>query len=148
MGRLQLRGEITDHSWYGGKYYPSEAFPHSVAIHIDQMDGEKVKERVEIREWIERSSETTVVMDYMDLGYYYQYGNSWNNGFQVTHGYYRFWFTDQETAVAFSLRFSSIVSTTLWEYKEQYPCKINPTNRHFVGYGEDYDRNSPIWEEP
>lgn len=70
--------------------------------------------KIDIRQFIEQNIIDTVIMDYMSLSYYYIPPSSpaYNSqGYQITHGYYRFFFESESSQVLFALKFSEHLTT-------------------------------------
>lgn len=121
MGRLvtlkMLENNDLGASWYLNNdrdRLPNEQYAHRIAIDYQDLNPHKVA----IREWIENNLSSVVILTQRDLMYYYQYGKSWEGGYQISHGYFMFFFTTEQEAMAFSLRFSDIITAVPTRYKE------------------------------
>ncbi len=106
--------------------WPSPQYPARVCIHADDIIN---TDRIEIRKWVEKFSDSIVIHNQIDKSYrtyrteecisdqYSDISNRWN----------AFYFEDEETATAFSLRFSNIIKpftdthpTRHWGFKRVY----------------------------
>ena len=102
---------------YGDNQYsfrwPSKYFPYVVSIHEDQLyPYEGTPPRVAIRKWIEETLNETVVISEVDKTYklYHTKAKSWDRMHEVHNVWYQFWFENEESVTAFTLRFGDIVS--------------------------------------
>lgn len=105
-----------DATYHDGRYtfkWPSEHFPGVVAIHEDRLDPTEANfsSRVAIRKWIEQT-DGTVIFTTVDKSYnlYHTKAKEWDRMHRISNYWYQFWFEDEESALAFVLRFSDIVS--------------------------------------
>lgn len=93
----------------------SEVFKYECAIHrrsLEQNYDGTNKLKIEVRQFIEQNLSDTVIMDYQSLSYYYDpLQSSSTYGYQVTHGYYRFFFESEASQVIFALKFSEYIVT-------------------------------------
>jgi hypothetical protein len=90
--------------------WPSKNFPHMVSIHEDIMI--EVGNKPKIRRWVEQQITETVIYDVVDKSYriYYTKDLDWDRSHRVTNNWYRLWFENEESALAFKLKFGNIVS--------------------------------------
>ena len=128
MGRLtsiaeiKATGMIDWYLEYGGKY-PEEDSALQLECAIDQRhftttERSRNAMKIEIRKFVEQCLHDVVIVDYLDISYYYwarpdepQYLER-----QIFHGYYRFFFESEASLVQFKLRFSEFISEKLrWQ---------------------------------
>jgi hypothetical protein len=93
----------------------SEVFKYECAIHrsslVQNYEGTNAL-KIEVRQFIEQNISDTVIMDYQSLSYYYDPSQSSSSyGYQVTHGYYRFFFESEASQVMFTLKFAEYIVT-------------------------------------
>jgi len=94
---------------------PCPEYQHAVHIAKDALDGH----RIAIRKWIERNTDETVILTYLDLRYYYNWGRRYSDhGYQVSHGYHQFYFEESTTALAFGLAFTDVITHEPMLYSE------------------------------
>ena len=146
MGRMMTLTEIKAANlsdWYfehGGRYLeedPATAFECAIdRRHLDHYEHSKKIRKIEIRKFIDEQLLGTVIVDYLDLSYYYwcRPGEPDYLERQISHGYYRFYFESEADQVKFALNFSDIVSEKLRWQDDQVPS------------GREH--SSRIWEPP
>jgi hypothetical protein len=90
--------------------WPSTHFPHMVSIHEDVIVEQG--NRSKIRRWVEQQITETVIYDVFDKSYriFYTKEQDWNRSHNVTNKWYRLWFENEESALAFKLKFGDIIS--------------------------------------
>jgi hypothetical protein len=108
--------------------WPSDAFPHCVSIHEDDLGDN----RPEIRKWIEQHITGTVIYGTKNNSYRVWYSSdptkrSWDHTSEIYNTWSLFYFEDGEDALAFRLRFNDIVK----------PMTADHPTKH---YGERYHR--------
>lgn len=130
MGQLIHIDSIPNADWYfedahwlgssmyeGWKYtWPSPQFPIMLGIHSDNFTNPL---KIEIRRWIEITLAETVLIDKIDKSYRMYYGTDWERVDRfssydsryrdVSNRWYRFHFENEESAVAFKLRFGEYI---------------------------------------
>lgn len=96
--------------------FPSDNFPYLVHINYDTFyDNSGI--RPIIRAWVESNLSGTVIIDKIDLNYKKYYGKKyeWDKSYEVTNKWTRFSFSDEESKVMFTLRFSEYIKPlTKW----------------------------------
>lgn len=107
------------------KYGVSREFPYECAIPLKTMhpyrdDETQLGLQVRIRQFIEQSLTDTVIVDQLSLSYYYKPESSIKRysdwGYNINHGYCRFFFESEASQVMFALHFSSEVKPKMrWE---------------------------------
>jgi len=147
MGKLLTLGELRDDEGHLAKWYfkdtyydgyssnrgyrfkwPSEEFPHCVAIHDDDIGDN----RPVIRRWIERSIDGTVIHGTENKTYRVWWSTDpkkreWEHTTEIHNNWLLFYFEDSEDALAFQLRFNHLIKPM----SEDHPTKH---------YGERYHR--------
>ena len=111
-------------SWEGRRWiynWPSNNFPHSVAIHSDRFEQKRLKS--EIRRWIEINISSSVILNEVDKKYrvYYDEERTWEHSFEQSNTWVVFYFENKEDAIMFGLRFS--------EYAQEI-TDLHPTRNH------------------
>lgn len=125
--------------WYSDRFnsltLPCPEYQHVVHITDDALDGN----RPTVRKWIERNTDETVIVTYLDLRYYYNWGRRYSdNGFQVSHGYRQFYFEESASALAFGLAFADIITREPMMYEEhKIPHRVT---RYLLDDGSIEDR--------
>lgn len=124
MGRLVTLDEIRElaewhfedahHDAFNGNRYvftwPNPTFPHTVAIHSDDLkDRNDIK--ISIRKWIEINLSETVLVHRLDKSYriYIKKDKDWDSSYEVPNVWTVFYFEESEAATMFALRFSEYV---------------------------------------
>lgn len=138
MGTLLIKDQIKNPEWYfsdtwynfsGNRYmydWPSTDYPTRVGIHNDHL--KQNSNRIRIRKWIEHNLQETVIFDEIDNSYHKYYAKpfTWDNKYDVENRWGAFYFSDPESALAFSLAFSDIVS----EITKHHPS--NPADKAWL----------------
>lgn len=91
--------------------WPSPQFPFMVSVHEDDMITPTI--RPQVRRWVEQQITETVIYDVFDKSYriFYTKEHDWNRSHSVSNKWYRLWFENEESALAFKLKFGDIVQT-------------------------------------
>lgn len=135
MGKFTTIKELENNhvwDWYCPNHHAiqnnrSEVFRYECSIHrskIEQNYDGTNRLKIQIRQFIEHELQDTVVMDYMNLTYYYEPPSDtrYNTyGYQISHGYYRFFFESEASQVMFALKFSEFLSTKYRWKDDQFP---------------------------
>lgn len=141
MGRLITIQEIKDShltDWYfefGGKHLDKDsATKLECAIdkrYLDRSLTESPISKIEIRKFIDKQLDDTVILDYLSLSYYY-----WARPDEpcylereIVHGYYRFYFESETSQVQFALRFSEYISEKFRWLDDQVPSQREHLSR-------------------
>lgn len=116
-------GQTYDFKW------PSDDFPHFVAIHADDLD----LHRADIRKWIEQSTDSTVIFSTVDRSYRVYWSSdikkrNWEHTSEIRNVWALFYFDDTETALSFKLRFSNLVR----EVSDDHPTKHHGERFHWA----------------
>ena len=131
MGTLITLDEISKiANWYfedayyhssGNKYafvWPNPTFPHSVAIHSDNLR-DRNDIRISIRRWIETNLTETVLVQKLDKSYRrYTKKDDWENSYEISNMWTVFYFEEELAASMFALRFSEYVKPITDEHPE------------------------------
>lgn len=121
--------------WYTTDWHrwelPCSQFTHECALDQRILDGTH-ELRIRVRKFIEEQLTDTVVLDYLDLTYYYQHAN-YSGGYQIKHGYDRFFFESEESAIMFKLQFGEHCTDVKLRWKDTH---------HVPSGKEDQD---PCW---
>lgn len=132
MGRLVYLNNLElDASWYfpdaiynreRSNYnyrWPNPAFPHSAAIHQEDLISQNDK-KIAIRKWIEECITETVIVDVLDKSYrrYTDEENSWEKSYEVHNKWVVFYFENEHSATMFQLKFSEWTKPVTDEHPE------------------------------
>jgi hypothetical protein len=144
MGKFTNIKELVDNDlwdWYCPNHRSmqvnqSSVFKYECAIHrksLDQNYDGTNRLKIDIRQFVEQNLNDTVIMDYLGLSYYYEPKNGdqpYNTyGYEVMHGYYRFFFESEASQVMFALQFSEHLVTKYQWKDDQIPHGKGPNNK-------------------
>ena len=128
MGRLTYLTDInSDARWYfpDAVYlsekraysfeWPSLAYPHTIAIHNDDLSNEN---RIIIRKWIEVCLSETVIVNTVDRSYrrFIDEEKSWDKSYEVSNIWTVFYFDNEQSETMFRLRFSQWIKPVTYEH--------------------------------
>jgi hypothetical protein len=94
-------------SWYfDDAYYSSDGCG---TIHEDDIVEQG--SRSKIRRWVEQQITETVIYDVLNKSYriFHTKEQDWDRSHNVTNRWYRLWFENEESALAFKLKFGNII---------------------------------------
>jgi len=123
---------------YGLGTLPCDEFPFEAAMDTRVMEGNRDLQ-IAVRKFVEQQLRDTVIYSYLDLTYYYEYERG-SSGYQIDHGYDRFFFESEESAIMFKLHFSEHLTEvkTLWQEGRRHWREAESENvwvpRHLRGY--------------
>jgi len=150
MGRLVSIDNITEPDWYFSdecyEYinlhrvlkWPNPCFAHYSAINFRILENPKTK--IEIRKWIEQNTAGTVITRFVNKSYRVYYGKEeppflygypidmWDKSYDVKLIWLAFYFEEEDSATAFRLRFSDIISEII-EREPEHLDKITQNRR-------------------
>ena len=145
MGQLLFLKDITNTPWYFKDVWydsntrifryswPNEAFPHAVAMHEENVTDSKSKP--EIRRWVERNLQETVIYSVVDNTYHKYYGKerTWQQAHEIRNIWLVFHFEDEQSATLFKLAFSNLAAP-ITKHHPRYPedeawAKATPAER-------------------
>jgi hypothetical protein len=150
MGVITNIDEIRDRSWYFTddcyEYinynrvlkWPNPCFEYYSAINDRILEDNKIK--IEIRKWIEQNANRTVITRMVNKSYRVYYGDKpgsntnlpydmWEKSYDVKRIWMQFWFEEEDSALAFRLRFSDMI-TKMTERDEEHLDKITENRRY------------------
>lgn len=141
MGKLIARDNLVPdptwffpdahYSWESRRWvykWPSEYFPHMLAIHCDDIRSDP-RRKTEIRKWIESNIDGTVIFELIEKNYrvYYNEDRDWNYSFERTNHWIAFYFEDEGSALLFKLKFLGYIKDI---------TNLHPTT------GDEYEKTS------
>ena len=107
--------------------WPSDEFPHCVAIHEDDIGDN----RPIIRKWIEQNISGTAIHGTTDKTYRVWWSSdpkkrSWDHTTEIHNTWLLFYFEDSEDALAFQLRFNNLIKPI----SEDHPTRHHGERYH------------------
>lgn len=113
----------TNGNWYCDIEKESECWPYKIGIHQDDLER---SHKIEIRKWVQESIPDTVIHATLDLSYQHQYGDRWDQCYEISNYWTVFFFESESSALLFKMQFANLIQ----EITNHHPKRDHVIKEH------------------